>query len=89
MSTSFKRLAGVLALTLAALLAPIAPASAAPAPDPVPGSVLNLGPGGLVQTMLLTFNITFEKCGDLDPFEPGTPAGAAVSETCPLGTPLT
>ncbi|MGX1885448.1 hypothetical protein [Streptomyces agglomeratus] len=66
MATSFKRLAGVLALTLAALLTPVAPASAAPADDPLfgkvtirlpdidvsPASVLNLGPGGLLQTGL-------------------------------------
>ncbi len=38
--------------------------------DISPASLLTLGPGGLVQTMLLTFNITFERCGDCEgPFE--------------------
>jgi hypothetical protein len=107
MATSLKRLAGVLALTFAALLAPIAPASAAPAPDPAPHplfgkitirlpdvdaspqSVLNLGPNGTLQTMLLTFKIDFERCGDC-PSSPAPEAGAPspTCGTCPLGTPL-
>ena len=32
--------------------------------DVTPSSVLKLGPGGLLQTLLLSFNITFERCGD-------------------------
>ncbi len=42
MATSLRRLAGVLALTLAALLTPITPASAAPAAAPVPGGIVTL-----------------------------------------------
>lgn len=38
--------------------------------DASPASLLNFGPGGFLQTMFLSFKITFDKCGDCPgPFE--------------------
>jgi hypothetical protein len=37
-----------------------------PTIDISPMSILKLGPGGFLQTMLLSFNISFERCGDCE-----------------------
>lgn len=37
-----------------------------PTIDVSPASILKLGPGGFLQTMLLSFNISFQRCGDCE-----------------------
>jgi hypothetical protein len=53
-----------------------------PTIDISPASILQLGPGGLLQTMLLSFNISFERCGDCEgpfSFETLSPAKLVAS----------
>lgn len=54
--------------------------------DVTPSSILKLGPGGLLQTMLLSFNITFERCGECaGPFTFTTLNPAQLQASMPLG----
>ncbi|PWK89595.1 secreted protein [Lentzea atacamensis] len=73
-----------------------------PTIDISPASILKLGPGGFLQTMLLSFSIKFQRCGDCEgPFSFETlspakltasmfsfPPGAQSETTRPDGTAL-